>query len=107
MKLKQKIGLIGVGNMGTSILEGLFKQHLARPDQVWVYDKIAEKIPAFKKAWKVRSASSSVELVRNTHVILLAIKPQDLATSAAEFKSSLTKQHVLISILAGTPIQKI
>ena len=28
MKIKEKIGLIGVGNMGTAILEGLLEKHL-------------------------------------------------------------------------------
>ena len=46
-KIEKKIGLIGVGNMGSSILEGLLKVQLAERSQLWVYDKASEKARAF------------------------------------------------------------
>ncbi len=52
MKIKEKIGLIGVGNMGTAILEGLLKKKQIAGSQAVVYDKISEKAAAFAKRWK-------------------------------------------------------
>ena len=105
--LKEKIGLIGVGNMGTAILEGLFKKKIAKPAQVWVYDKFPEKVSAFTKHWKVHPASSSLDVVKNSKILLLAVKPQDLEEASTAFKPFLRSNHVIISILAGTPIAKI
>ena len=107
MKIKEKIGVIGVGNMGGAILEGLFKKKLAAPGQLWCYDKISEKADAFAKNWKIHRAASNRELVQKNQVVLLAVKPQDLSATAEELKGVFKKSHLLISILAGTPIAKI
>ena len=105
--MKQKIGIIGVGNMGQAILEGLFEKKIAAPRQVWVYDKIHEKLMPFVKQWKIHQARSTTDLADQVNVILLAIKPQDLTASAGEFKQRLKSSHTVISILAGTPLAKI
>lgn len=107
MKIKERIGLTGVGNMGGAILEGLFKKGLAYPSQVWVYDKITERGAEFSKQWKVNLASSNQDLAGKTSLVILAVKPQDLFEAAEEFKASLKSTHCVISILAGTPIAKI
>lgn len=107
MKINKTLGLIGVGNMGTAILEGLFAKKLMSPSQVSVYDKINEKAAEFSKSKKVRLGHSNLEIVKKSKIILLAIKPQDLYETAQEFKSALTSSHIVISILAGTPVEKI
>ncbi|MBI3306890.1 MAG: pyrroline-5-carboxylate reductase [Candidatus Omnitrophica bacterium] len=107
MKIKEKIGLIGVGNMGGAILEGLFKKKIAGPSQVWVYDKIGDKAAQFSQQWKANLASSNQDLVGKTEAVILAVKPQDLFDAAEEFKAALKSSHCVISILAGTPMSKI
>lgn len=105
--ISQKLGVIGVGNMGGSILEGLFAKKLISPRQVFVYDKIVEKAKDFAKQYSVQASDSNEGLVRQTEVVLLAVKPQDLADTASQFRNVLTPEHLLISILAGTPLAKI
>lgn len=105
MKLKERIGLIGVGFMGSAILEGLFQKKMAEPSQVWVCDVIQEKAAAFSAKWGTRSAPTAAELCRQVDVVLLAVKPQDLNQMASAAPS--LEGRVLISILAGTPLAKI
>lgn len=107
MAISQKLGVIGVGNMGGAILEGLFAKKLISPRQVFVYDKIVEKAREFARKYSVQASDSNEGLVRQTEVVLLAVKPQDLAETASQFQGALTSKHLLISILAGTPIAKI
>lgn len=112
MKLQKTIGLIGVGNMGGAILEGLLSKKIASADQIWIYDKITEKAVEFKNRYKVHQAASNAELAKQAEIILLAVKPQDLTETAKELTVSDTfgaksVRHFLISILAGTPIAKI
>lgn len=101
------LGLIGVGNMGTSILEGLIRQSLISGRQVFVYDKFAEKAEAFANRYGLRKAASNAELVRVSDVILLAIKPQDLGAVSEEFKAELKSEKIVISILAGMTLDKL
>ena len=107
MKIKENVGLIGVGNMGTAILEGLIKKKLIAGPQIIVYDKITEKAGAFAKRWKAVRATSNKELSKKSGIILLAVKPQDLVSTAAEISDIWEKGHILISILAGMPIVRI
>ena len=107
MKLKEKIGLVGVGNMGGAILEGLLAKGIAAAGQIWIYDKVTEKAAEFKSRLKVNAAASNAALVQKTDIIILAVKPQDLAATLGEMKSEFRSAQILISILAGTPLQKI
>ena len=107
MKLSERIGVLGVGNMGGAILEGLFKKKLAEPSQVYVCDKIKEKAAQFAAQWKTKIIPDATGLVNQTDVLLLAVKPQDLQELGPGLKTQLNKLHTVISILAGTPIAKI
>ncbi|MDP3921115.1 MAG: pyrroline-5-carboxylate reductase [Candidatus Omnitrophota bacterium] len=105
--LKQKIGLIGAGNMGTAICEALLKKGLLEPDQLWVYDKIADKSKDFAVHRRANAVETCREVAANADVILLAIKPQDLESAAADLKGELRDSHHVISILAGTRLDRL
>lgn len=106
-KIKEKIGLIGVGNMGTSILEGLLRKKMISPSNIWVYDKIQEKADDFAQRWKVKKALSNEALAGSVDLVLLAVKPQDLKTTADEMRNLRGHFPAVLSILAGTPIEKL
>ena len=103
----QKIGLIGVGNMGASILEGVFTRSLTTPSRVWVYDVAEPRAKAFARRHGVGLASSVAELIQRTDTVLLAMKPQDFVLFAAENRSFFRPGQGVISILAGMTTEKI
>lgn len=103
----EKVGFVGVGNMGTSILCAALTNHVITPSQIWVYDKITSRAKNFSKKYPVHIASSPRELFTKTDVVLLAIKPQNLKDFAAANKNCLSEKHCIISILAGTTTDKI
>lgn len=107
MKIHKTIGALGVGNMGAAILEGLLAKKIVTSGSLWVYDKLTEKAKEFSQKWKTHQARTVLEIGENAQIILLAFKPQDLLEAASEIRSKLTKNHLVISILAGTPIAKI
>jgi len=103
----KKIGVVGVGNMGASILEGVLTRRLTTPSNVWVYDKVVNRAKSFACRLHVCRASSVAELFKKTDVVLLAMKPQDLANFALEHRSSFRMGQGVISILAGMTTEKI
>lgn len=115
MKLNKKLGLIGCGNMGSAILLGLIRQGILPASRAILYDKISGKASALaREAGKIAKtrgrlavASGNFEVVKSAEVILLALKPQDLPEASAEFQPVFTSKHLLISILAGTPLSKL
>ena len=103
----KQIGVVGVGNMGASILEGVLTRRLTTPSRVWVYDVAEPRARAFARQYKVGVASSVTELLKKTDVVLLAMKPQDFTSFALENRSSFRSGQGVISILAGMTTEKI
>lgn len=103
----RKIGVVGVGNMGASILEGVLNRHLITPSCVWVYDVAEPRARAFARRHSVGLASSASELIRKTDTVLLAMKPQDFALFAAGHRASFRRGQSVISILAGMTTEQI
>ncbi|HTL48566.1 MAG TPA: pyrroline-5-carboxylate reductase [Verrucomicrobiae bacterium] len=108
MALKgKKIGLVGVGNMGSAILDGLLSRRLVASENLWVFDKDAAKSGRFAEEARVHAANSNTELVQKTDIVLLAVKPQDLTSVSPELKRALGPRHIVISILAGMSLDKL
>jgi pyrroline-5-carboxylate reductase len=103
----KKIGFIGVGNMGASILEGVLARRLTTPSRVWIYDVTEARAKAFGRCHRVNVASSIAEVLKNTDTVLLAMKPQDFASFALEHRASFKPGQGVISILAGMTTEKI
>lgn len=103
----KKIGVVGVGNMGASILEGVLVRRLTTPSNVWVYDKVPSKAGSFVRRHKVCRAQSVAELLKKSDVVLLAMKPQDFTDFAMEYRSFFRPGQGIISILAGMTTEKI
>ncbi len=104
---KIKLGVVGVGNMGASILEGVLARRLVTTSSAWVYDKESDKAKAFACRRGVRLASSAAELIGKTDIILLAMKPQDFVLFASQNSSCFRSGQIVISILAGMTIERI
>ena len=88
----EKIGIIGYGNLGAAIAQGLKDKYV-----VGVYDKDQNKITALKN---ITAANNSGELVKQSEVIILAVKPQDFGILLNEIKP-FVENKLLISIAAG------
>ena len=105
-KLGKSFGLIGCGNMGNAILAGLLTKGIVSSNQIFVFDSDGVKVRSAARKFRIKAARNNADLVRLVDVILLAVKPQDLKMVGNEIRAELTPRQTVISILAGTPIQK-
>ncbi len=89
------IGMIGGGNMGGALINGLWKKHSIR---VCEQDRAKMK----RLAARYKAVSSTVEAITKTcQVIILAVKPQDMDPVLDELKEYVRPKHLIISIAAG------
>ena len=96
-----KITIIGCGNMGKGLA-----QRLSTDQTLYFYDKYFEKAQDLQDQRYGIACQDVQECLSNSAIIILAVKPQDLAETAHLIRSILP-QHIIISILAGTPISRI
>ncbi len=97
----KSIGIIGMGNMGFAIARGI-KDTYANL-QLNVIDK--DKTLAEERANEIGASeiSSFEQLVKNSEIVIIAVKPQHLDELFKEI-SSFTKDKKIITIAAGKKI---
>ncbi len=88
----EKVGIIGYGNMGRAIAECIYKKYA-----VSVYDKDKKKTSGLINMGAFATAG---ELVQQSEIIILAVKPQDFEPLLKEIKP-FAADKLFISIAAG------
>ena len=100
----KKIGFIGAGNMATAIIKGLLSQNNGNPELVNVFDLSAEKCDIIKKMG-VNVCKTGVDVMKNSNIIVLAVKPQNYSEVLEELKKTVTPDKTFVSIAAGISIK--
>ncbi len=90
--MNRAVGIIGCGNMGSTIAQQLKAKH-----QIWVFDKDKNKT---KNLPGIKVADNSVDLVNKVDTVIVAVKPQDFDTVLGEIKD-FVNDKLIISIAAG------
>lgn len=98
-----KIGFIGMGNMGYSMLKGVLK----------VFDKddilFTRKNELFGRKLAEETGlhyvESNAELANNVKYLILAVKPQVYDQVIKNIENVITKEHVIISLAPGISIE--
>ena len=80
----RELALIGGGNMGEAILKGLIAAQLVKPQQVTVTDLIEARLGYLRETYAVRALSDNAKAVAQADLIILAVKPQDIAQTIQE-----------------------
>ncbi len=101
MKLEtSKIGFVGAGNMANSLIRGLLQNSVAA-ENLWAADIDSAKLDTLNSECGIRIAASR-ELAGVVDVLILAVKPQVMASVCADLFAALKDRNCLIiSIAAG------
>jgi pyrroline-5-carboxylate reductase len=107
MSAKIKIGFLGAGKMGTALAKGFIHAGLVTANQIIASDPIEGARAAFAKDVGAKITTSNVEVAKFANVLLLAVKPYQVADVLGEIRGQFTEKHLLMSIAAGVPIAKL
>ncbi|MFA5323320.1 MAG: pyrroline-5-carboxylate reductase [Smithella sp.] len=97
----KKVTIIGGGKMGSIIVQGLIARKLVPSKDIVVTDIDAARLDALRSSLKVRASRDNEKAAKNADIIILAVKPQNMAAALQEIKTVVNKSKVLISIAAG------
>ena len=110
-KLDKKIGLIGAGNMGEAIINGLIKSGLCGSTQIWASDVRPARLRQLQEMYKINTTQDNAQLFDQVDIVILAVKPQHmdevLQALASTFPHTMKGVKLIISIAAGFPIKRI
>ena len=99
--LTYELGIIGAGNMAEAIARGVIRSTLLRPDQIIAADVSAERRAIFESQLQVRAVEGNAEVARQSQVLVLSVKPQQMEDALAAMKEAITPDVLVISIAAG------
>lgn len=104
--MSKKIAIIGGGNLGTAIAEGLLKSKFCKPADITVTKRKIATLEKLKERG-VHVTSENAEAVVNSELIILAVKPYQVADVLASFKNVLSNKNILVSVVTGVLISEI
>ncbi len=96
-----KIAIIGGGNLGTAIAEGLLKSGFAKPAQITITRRTLSRLEDLT-AKGVTVTDNNASAIRESEVIIVALKPFNVKEVLTELKNSFDpNKHIVISVVTG------
>jgi len=105
MHVYMKIGIIGVGELGSSLLVGLLRSGV-NPAELRIYDKSSIRTVAHLKSG-VNIAKDATEVAEGSSVIMLAVRPADYGPVLGEIGRKLDNTKTIISFMAGVKLDEL
>ena len=96
-----KIGFIGCGNMASAMISGMLKKGLYKKDEIIVSNLTEEGSKRSREKLGVVTTLDNHEVVKNTKLVFLAVKPQFYEEVLNEVKDELTPEHTVVGIAPG------
>lgn len=99
--MSNKIAIIGGGNLGTAIAEGLISSGFIQPQHIIVTKRNTATLKPLEEKG-VLVSNNNTEAVRYADWIILAVKPFQVKEILEQLQPDLdAKRHVLISVITG------
>lgn len=102
-----KIGFIGTGNMGSSIIKGILSSKFEKSENINIFDLDKEKVNNLVKEYGVNAVNNEKELVKNCDIIILSVKPHIIPIVLKNLSGNVKKDTIILTIAAGISISVI
>ena len=108
MSLSQRIAVLGAGNLGGALIQGLLEAGTSLPDRLSIADASTSRVEELRAQHGLLLASTSNhEAAAAADVIVIAVKPHIVAEVIAELAEDLRADQLLISFAAAVPLRRI
>ena len=97
----KKIAIIGGGNLGAAMAEGLLKSGFSRPEDITVTRRTLSRLTDLKEKG-INVTDDNDLAIRASEVIIVALKPFNVKEVLTSLKNSFDpKKHLIISLVTG------
>ena len=103
--MPKTISFIGTGKMATALIGAIYKNKLAK--SVTASDRNEGNLTKIKSKFnQIRTTKDNKEAVKNSDIVFICVKPQDIDVVLNEIKAEI-KGQLVVSIAAGIKIRHI
>jgi len=101
-----RISFIGGGAMGEAIIRGILAKGVATPQDMVVSDISQTRRELLTNEYGIETLDDNRQAAKGADLIVLAVKPQNLARVAEDLKAP-SPEQLVVSILAGGTLAKL
>ncbi|HMR91142.1 MAG TPA: pyrroline-5-carboxylate reductase [Chitinophagaceae bacterium] len=98
--MAKKIAILGGGNLGTAIAEGLLKSNFSQAADIIITRRNEQALAALREKGVMVTADNALA-VRQAAVVILAVKPFQAAEVLQQVKGELNDSKILVSVVTG------
>ena len=102
----KKLVIVGGGNLGTAIAEGLLKSKFSKASEIIVTKRNVATLNSLKERG-IEVTDDNAAAVKKSEVIILAVKPFQVIEVLNTIKKELTGNKLIISVVTGVTINEI
>ena len=103
----RRIGILGTGKIGEALLSGLLSSGWRGPHEVAASVRRPERVEELRERYGVEATTSNAEVVARAAVVVVAVKPQDIAILLGEIGALVSPEQTVLSIAAAIPTSAI
>ncbi len=104
--MNKKIAIIGGGNLGTAIAEGLIKSKFCKVGDITLTKRNIATIKHLADKG-VQVTADNAAAVRNCELVILAVKPFQVSDVLNGLKKAISPKHLLVSVVTGVLMSEI
>lgn len=98
----QKVAFVGAGSMAEAIMAGMINKEFLQHDQIFVTNKENEKrLTELQNKYQIIGKQDKQETIQDADIVIFATKPYDLEAAMNDVKPFITKDQLIISVIAG------
>ena len=101
-----KIAVLGAGNMGGSIVNGIIKSGYLEASAIYVADPREKVLEEYSKKG-VHTFKKNAEAVKPADLVIFAVKPYHAEAVITEVRPVLTPNKILVSIVTGVNLKQL
>ena len=105
--MQRRIGFIGAGQMAVALAGGFIRAGLASPQSILASDILPTARQRFAKSTGAATTDDNLQVVQQSDVVWLAVKPQQMAEVCRQLRGQITPQKLVVSIAAGVSLERL
>jgi pyrroline-5-carboxylate reductase len=100
-----RVGIVGAGVMAEAMISGLLADRAIAAGRLTASHPRRDRRAALEKEHGIRAVARNAEAIAGADIVVLAVKPQMLASVMRELAPALTDDQVVLSIVAGATLR--
>ncbi len=101
-EIKERIAILGAGNMGASLVGGLLKAGLTNAERLRATTKLQVHAEQLAERFHIPvSAGGNLAAARDSDIVIVSVKPTAVAALLEEIRPALRSNQILVSLAAS------